>query len=54
MTINWEETLAAVWRQQKQHLRPIREPDPIRLSSLVGIERQKAELKTNTRRFIEG
>jgi uncharacterized protein len=54
MTINWDEMYAAVWRQQKQQLRPVRVIDPISLDSLIGIEQQKSELKTNTERFIEG
>jgi len=52
MAINWSETSAAVWRQQKQVLRPVMELDPVALDDLVGIDRQKAELVKNTQRFV--
>ncbi|MDH5632787.1 MAG: ATP-binding protein [Gammaproteobacteria bacterium] len=50
--MNWSETSAAVWRQQKQVLRPVMELDPVALDDLVGIDRQKAELVKNTQRFV--
>lgn len=46
--------VAAVWRQQKGKLKPVSAVDPISLNSLVGIDRQKAELVRNTERFIKG
>lgn len=44
--------MAAVWRQQKSQLHPVREVDPVSLNRLIGIDRQKSELTTNTERFI--
>lgn len=46
--------MAAVWRQQKNKLKPVRAIDAVTLDSLIGIDRQKAELVSNTERFIEG
>ncbi len=54
MEINWNDIYAAVWRQRKQHLRPVISMDPVSLSSLIGIERQKVALETNTRNFMAG
>jgi len=52
-TIDWNHTLAAVWRAKKEYLRPIRHLDPIQLDSLLGVDRQKASLVRNTERFIQ-
>ncbi len=52
MDIDWEVTFAAIWRQRKEHLRPVRNIDPIRLRDLVGIEPQKEQLILNTERFL--
>lgn len=52
-TIDWNHTLAAVWRAKKEYLRPIRHLDPILLDSLLGVDRQKASLVRNTERFIQ-
>ncbi|WP_455218172.1 ATP-binding protein [Kaarinaea lacus] len=54
MSIEWKNTRAAVWRQQKGKLKPVKSIDPISLDSLVGIDRQKSELVSNTERFIAG
>jgi len=54
MSIDWNKVVAAVWRQQKGKLKPVSAVDPISLNSLVGIDRQKAELVRNTERFIKG
>lgn len=54
MTINWSQTHAAVWRQQKNRLRAVMSIDPIKLDALVGIDRQKQELMNNTQRFLAG
>lgn len=54
MKINWFETHAAVWRQQKQYLRPVAAIDPVSLESLIGIDEQKAKLVRNTERLVEG
>ena len=53
MDIDWNETYAAIWRQKKNHLRPVTSIDPVSLDSLVGIDRQKHALVDNTRYFIE-
>lgn len=52
MEIDWNETYAAIWRQQKHRLRPVISIDPVSLISLIGIDRQKDELVRNTERFI--
>lgn len=52
MSIDWHQNYAAIWRQQKQALRPITAIDPIALDTLVGIGRQIDELRRNTERFI--
>lgn len=53
MDIDWNQVYAAIWRQQKNYLRPVNSIDPVSLDSLVGIKRQKDALVENTRRFIE-
>lgn len=52
--IDWHHTLAAVWRQRNEYLRPVRNIDPVGLDDLVGIETQKQRLVDNTVRFLEG
>ena len=54
MQINWNETHAAIWRQQKSYLRPVKSVDPVSLVSLIGIDSQKDALVSNTKRFIAG
>jgi len=54
MAINWSNTYAAIWRQQKNKLRTIGTIDPVNLETLIGIEEQKKALVRNTQRFIEG
>ncbi|MFB9886991.1 ATP-binding protein [Balneatrix alpica] len=53
-SIDWQHTLAAIWRPQRQALRPVRRLDPIRLEQLLGIERQKQAMLDNTARFLRG
>ena len=50
--INWNSTLAAVWRQRKEILRPVLAIDPITLDDLLGIDSQKQQLIDNTERFL--
>lgn len=49
---------AFVWErypgEEEGHLREIAEPDPIRLSDLVGYELQKADIIKNTKSFVRG
>jgi predicted AAA+ superfamily ATPase len=52
--INWNYTYAAIWRQNKQYLRPVKQLDTIRLEQLLGIDAQKKLLVTNTERFLSG
>ena len=54
MQIDWYKTFAAIWRQRKEYLRPVRNIDPVRLANLIGIDDQKKELIRNTEKFIEG
>lgn len=54
MTIEWEETLGAVWNARRETLRPVRRLDPIRLEKLLGVEHQKEVLCDNTERFLTG
>ena len=53
MNIDWDSTAAAVWRPRKEYLRPVSRLDPIRLDDLLGIDRQKEQLRRNTERFLE-
>ncbi|MGR9044251.1 MAG: ATP-binding protein [Gammaproteobacteria bacterium] len=50
--IDWNTTFAAIWRQRKEYLRPVRHLDPIRLHDLLGIETQKRQLMENTESFL--
>ena len=54
--VDWSETHAALWRARRQTLKPVAEADldipP--LDGLLGIERQKAALLDNLRRFARG
>jgi predicted AAA+ superfamily ATPase len=52
MAIDWATTYAAIWRQRKEYLRPVKCLDPIRLEELHGIDRQKRQLIVNTERFL--
>jgi predicted AAA+ superfamily ATPase len=52
--INWKQTPAAVWRQNKQLLKPVKEIDPVTLKQLIGIDRQKTALANNTLNFLAG
>ncbi|MES9850767.1 MAG: ATP-binding protein [Candidatus Thiodiazotropha sp. L084R] len=54
MSIDWQTSMAAVWRPRKSYLREIENVDPIVLSQLVGIDQQKQQLVNNTERFIKG
>lgn len=52
--IDWNITLAAVWRQRRQYLRPVADIDPIGVEQLLGIDRQKQLLTANTESFLAG
>lgn len=51
--IDWKNTHAAIWRQQRGQLRAVYHIDPIVLDDLIGIETQKQRLLHNTQRFLE-
>jgi len=52
--INWQECLAANWRQRplSGYLEPLPSVDPIGLDDLLGIDQQKQLLEENTRQFL--
>jgi len=52
--IDWNHVNAAIWRAGSQRLRPVHRADPVRPEQLLGIERQKQALVTNTERFLAG
>jgi len=51
--LDWNNILAAIWRSHRETLHSIHDIDPISLSTLVGIDRQKELLVRNTRRFLD-
>lgn len=54
MKIEWNKTWAAVWRHHSQQLHAVKAIDGVTLDALIGIDRQKQELLTNTQRLLEG
>lgn len=54
MSINWETTLAAIWRPQRASLREVKRLDAITLDDLLGVDLQKKALVLNTERFLSG
>lgn len=52
--IDWNNTHAAIWRPGSGRLRPVHRADPVRPEQLLGVERQKRALMTNTERFLAG
>ncbi|AFJ01744.1 putative ATP/GTP-binding protein [Methylophaga frappieri] len=52
--LDWHTIDAAVWRPNRQKLKAVSRPDPIRLQQLIGIDEQKASLIANTERFLHG
>ncbi len=53
-TIDWAHTPGALWRSHSKRLKPVPMLDAIALGDLLGIDRQKHELITNTERFLAG
>ncbi|SHE41462.1 hypothetical protein SAMN02745148_00391 [Modicisalibacter ilicicola DSM 19980] len=55
-TLEWSRDVAALWQRHPfgGHLLPVVPRDAVRLDDLVGIERQKRALLTNTRAFLQG
>ena len=54
MAIDWDNTRAAVWRQHKEQLHPVKHLDEVVLDSLIGIDQQKQALVNNTERLLDG
>lgn len=52
----WETNIAFRWRKQLQrgYLQPVRHPHRLQLADLRQIDRQKTELKRNTKQFLVG
>jgi len=50
--MDWQTTLAAVWRPNTKSLKAITKLDGITLDTLIGIDRQKEALINNTERFL--
>jgi len=50
--IDWNNILAAIWRSHRETLHGIHDIDPVRLSTLVGVDRQKELLLHNTQRLL--
>ncbi|WP_273149495.1 ATP-binding protein [Methylophaga thiooxydans] len=54
MRIDWHQVYAAIWRSHSQKLKPVQRLDPVRLSELKGIDKQKTAIVENTQHFIDG
>jgi predicted AAA+ superfamily ATPase len=54
MEIDWNHTIAAVWRRGREKLHPVKAIDPVRLDELIGIDQQKRALQSNTERLLSG
>lgn len=54
MSLDWENTLAAIWRPNQAALRAVKRTDPICFDDLLGIDRQKSEFRKNLELFLSG
>ncbi len=54
MSIDWQHTHAAIWRDARQQLHPVSAIDPVSLDDLVGIDEQKRKLLENLQKFAQG
>lgn len=52
--MDWTQTKAAVFRRSSGRLKPIVGIEPVMLEDLIGIERQKTALISNTEQFLHG
>ena len=54
--VDWRVGIALRWRKSggRGFLQPVKHPHHIRLSDLLGIDRQKEMIEANTRQFVEG
>jgi predicted AAA+ superfamily ATPase len=51
--IDWNSCYAAIYRAKKEFLKPVKYLEEIGFNNLVGIEKQKNEIITNTERFLQ-
>lgn len=54
MSIDWQETHAAIWRGEAQGFKAVRRIDPVMPADLLNIDAQKELLLANTQRFLAG
>ncbi len=54
MSIEWDNTAAAIWRPKQARLRAVKRIDTITFDDLLGIDRQKTEFRDNLECFIAG
>lgn len=54
MSIDWNNTPAAIWRPRRGTLRAVKDLDPVRLEQLLSVDLQKQKLVENTERFLNG
>lgn len=52
MKIDWQTTLAAIWRGKRAYLRPVVDLDLIQMTDLLNIDRQKNAFCQNLERFL--
>ena len=52
--INWCDFSAAVWQTEEKTLRPVRRPDRVNLSDLIGVKEQAQQLLENTQDLLAG
>ncbi len=53
-SINWENTIAAIWRSRQQTLKAVFEVDLMEIDQLLGIDRQKQAVINNIEKFLQG
>jgi len=54
LTIDWRNSIAAVWRSNRHFLKPISNVDLVNPDNLLGINEQKEALFMNTESFLRG
>ena len=52
--IDWNSYIAAIWRTNRNELKPISEVDLIDFKTLIGVDKQIKSLCENTERFLAG
>lgn len=53
-SINWENTIATVWRSRQEKIKAVTDVDLIEMDKLLGIDRQKKAFCRNIENFIHG